>query len=197
VLALVVVVTIVAAVIILTVRHSLQSVVPPAVIATPVVSSTGPAVTQTPAEPTALSYTADTGDAAPVKITAGVGDNLPAEGGADTLSKYYGGINARRWDQVWDQYTPRYQNKHGSVDYLARAARTSRDFHVVIRSLTRINSHKLRVYVTFTSTQAGSLGPVEGETRTDWRLDYEFSKVDGVWLINGNESHSGSGHSPG
>ena len=147
--------------------------------------------------PSAYPYSASTGDASDVVIAAQVAGLDQAEGVADTLSRYYGGINARNWSQVWDQYTPAYQREHGSVSGLADAARTSHDFDAGIHTIRQLNSHMLRVYVTFTSTQAGSLGPVKGETRTDWRLDYDFRRVDGLWLINGTKPHSGSGHSPG
>ena len=148
-------------------------------------------------EPSNYTYSAPTGDASDVVIAARVAGLSQAEGVAATLSRYYGGINARNWSQVWAQYTPAYQREHGSVDRLANDARTSRDFDAAIHSITRLDSHMMRAYVTFTSTQAGSLGPVKGETRTDWRLDYDFRRVDGEWLINGTKAHSGSGHSPG
>jgi hypothetical protein len=159
-------------------------------------SGSGSETTSEPA-PSDYSYSAATGDASAIRISARAAGLSQAEGVADTLSKYYGGINARNWSQVWDQYTPTYQGKHGSVSRLANDARTSHDFDTAIRSIARLNSHMLKAYVTFTSTQVGSLGPVKGETRTNWRLDYDFRRVDGLWLINGTEPHSGSGHSPG
>ena len=95
-------------------------------------------------------------------IAAGVAGLDQAEGVADTLSRYYGGINARNWSQVWDRYTPAYQREHGSVGRLANDARTGHDFDAGIHTITQLNSHMLRVYVTFTSTQAGSLRAGQG-----------------------------------
>jgi hypothetical protein len=94
------------------------------------------------------------------------------------------------------QYSPDFQNRVGSIGPLARGDATSRDSNVAIRSITRINSHTLKVFVTFTSTQNAKYGP-NGDTRDDWTLDYVFKRIGASWLIAGDGPHDGSGHTPG
>lgn len=151
----------------------------------------------TPSAAVSRRYQASHSDAAEVVIDRRAVKSSDAEAVAKTLSLYYGGINARNWDLSWSQYSPRYRNKHGDVSAFANACRTSHDFDVRVRTVRRTSSRGLKVYVTFTSTQAPELGPTYGEGRTNWRLFYMFSRSNGRWLIDGTKPYSGSGHSPG
>ena len=94
------------------------------------------------------------------------------------------------------QYSPDFQRRVKTIRPLARGDATSHDSDVAIRTITRINSHTLKVFVTFTSTQNAKFGP-NGDTRDDWTLDYTFKRVGEAWLIAGDGPHDGSSHTPG
>jgi hypothetical protein len=116
-------------------------------------------------------------------------------GVASTLNIYFAAINARHFSTAWRQLTPRLEQSI-SVAHLASTDTTTRDTAVVIHRVTALDAKTVVAFVTFTSTQAASLGP-NGDTRDNWTLDYTMKLVGGRWLVDAVGAHNGSTHTTG
>ena len=107
-------------------------------------------------------------------VTIGIGavnTDPDARGVAATLGAYFGGIDARNYMQAWDTYTSALQAAFPFQTFTG-AERTSRDNQIVVQGIQHGSSGDLVVRVGFRSHQAGQLGPVVGQTCTNWVLDY-------------------------
>jgi hypothetical protein len=92
---------------------------------------------------------------------------------AATLASYFGGIDARNYRQAWDTYSSELQ---GSIPFqpFAQALSTSQDNQVAVYSIQDDAGGHIDADVSFHSHQAGQYGPTQGETCTDWSLDYHL-----------------------
>lgn len=92
---------------------------------------------------------------------------------AATLATYFGGINVGKYSQAWDTYTAALQAAI-QYQYFATAVSTSRDSQVIVQSIQHDAKGNVEVNVSFQSHQAGRYGPNQGETCTNWSLDYHL-----------------------
>src|SRR5207247_4296565 len=92
---------------------------------------------------------------------------------ADTLATYFGGIDVRNYRQAWGTYTAALQ---AAVPYqpFAKALKTSQDSQVVVHGIQHDANGNIEAAVSFQSRQAGQYGPDQGETCTNWSLDYHM-----------------------
>lgn len=113
---------------------------------------------------------------------------------AETLTTYFIGINEGNYELAWSQLSPASQRRNPLSEFAA-ATSTSYDFNFEVRDVAQTTSDRAQVWLTFTSIQGPGYGP-DGETCTDWSLDYEMLTVDGRWRIDRVTPRAGSGHSP-
>ncbi len=92
---------------------------------------------------------------------------------AATLAAYFGGIDARNYQQAWDTYTSALQAAV-SFQTFSRLLSTSQDTQIVLQSIQHDSNGDLVVQVGFQSHQAGQYGPDPGQTCTNWSLDYQL-----------------------
>jgi hypothetical protein len=92
---------------------------------------------------------------------------------ADTLATYFGGIDARNYRQAWNTYTTALK---AAVPYrpFAKALTTSQDSQVVVHGIQHDANGNVEVAVSFQSHQTGQYGANQGETCTNWSLDYHM-----------------------
>jgi eukaryotic-like serine/threonine-protein kinase len=142
-------------------------------------SSTAPAAVSSPA-PSAVSSPAPSAPP-PTQVNiqgvtigiSAVNTDLDAMDVAATLAAYFGGIDARNYQQAWDTYTPALQEAV-SFQTFSRLLSTSQDTQIVVQSIQHDPDGDLDVQVGFQSHQAGQYGPEPGETCTNWSLDYHL-----------------------
>ncbi len=111
----------------------------------------------------------------------------------ETLSNYYNAINDSEYDLVMQQFAPSFAANF-TAEELARTLATSIDYDVVVHSVTT-SANGARAWVTFVSIQAHRFGP-EGESCTQWSLDYGFVRSGDRLLIDNVRTHIGDGHAP-
>jgi hypothetical protein len=92
---------------------------------------------------------------------------------AATLATYFGGINTKKYTQAWDAYTAALQAAIGFQSF-ATAVSTTQDSQIVVQSIQHDASGNIEAHVSFQSHQAGQYGPRNGETCTNWSLDYHL-----------------------
>jgi hypothetical protein len=116
---------------------------------------------------------------------------------AATLASYFGGIDDRNYRQAWDTYSPALR---GGIPFqpFADNLSTSQDNQVVVHSIQDGAAGDIDADVSFQSHQAGQYGPNQGETCTDWSLDYHLVPAATTagslsYLIN-NVTDIGPGH---
>jgi hypothetical protein len=104
---------------------------------------------------------------------AAVNTDPDATAVAATLATYFGGIDNRNYKQAWDTYTSVLQ---GAVPFqpFSNALQTSQDSQVVVQSIQHDANGNIEAHVSFQSQQAGQYGPNQGETCTNWSLDYHM-----------------------
>lgn len=134
---------------------------PPATPATPV----SPPSSSPPPPPSQVSLNGITID------IGSVNTDPDATAVATTLATYFGGIDAGNYTQAWDTYSASLQQ---SVPYqpFANGLSTSQDIQVVVQSIQDDADGIIEADVSFQSHQAGQYGPNQGETCTNWSLDY-------------------------
>lgn len=109
-----------------------------------------------------------------------------------TLNVYFRGI------AMGDYPTALAQLIHpGPLDEFAADVASTRDRDFTYESVRRAGD-RLVLWVTFTSDQEPGKGPAARpqETCTQWSLDYEFARHNGLWLIDGSSPHDGAGDIP-
>ncbi|WP_166345590.1 trypsin-like peptidase domain-containing protein [Phytoactinopolyspora limicola] len=113
---------------------------------------------------------------------------------AQTLDRYFGGINSGDYQLAFDQLSPRLQGSMTAADFAA-GVETSYDFGFEVHWIEE-TPQGAEIWLEFTSIQAPGYGP-EGESCTHWSLDYELAWY-GEWLlIDRVTGHGGtSGHLP-
>jgi eukaryotic-like serine/threonine-protein kinase len=92
---------------------------------------------------------------------------------AATLASYFGGIDARNYRKAWDTYSSELQSGIPFQPF-AHELSTSQDSQVVVQSIQDDASGNIDADVSFQSHQAGQYGPNQGETCTNWSLDYHL-----------------------
>ncbi|MGH3516213.1 MAG: S1C family serine protease [Haloechinothrix sp.] len=112
-----------------------------------------------------------------------------AEGIAWTLADYFTGINSADYSLAWDQLSPAAQQR-SRYDEFAAGVSTSYDFNFAIHDVVRMGVDAVQLHLTFTSIQAPGLGP-EGESCTDWSLDYTMRRFGERWFIDRVLGHAG------
>ncbi len=102
-----------------------------------------------------------------------VNTNPDATAVATMLATYFGGIDAGKYMQAWDTYSAALQ---GAIPFqpVANALSTSQDNQVVMQSIQHDAGGNIDADVSFQSHQAGQYGPNQGETCTNWPLDYHL-----------------------
>jgi hypothetical protein len=132
-------------------------------------------------------------------ITIGIGavnTDPDATAVTTTLAGYFGGIDAGRYMQAWDTFTPALQEAVPFQPW-ANGLSTSQDSQVVVQSIQHNADGTIDADVSFQSHQAGQYGPNPGETCTNWSLDYQLVPGAGAgslsYLIN-KVTDIGSGH---
>jgi hypothetical protein len=98
---------------------------------------------------------------------------------AATLAAYFGGIDARNYEQAWDTYTSALQAVV-SFQRFSSELSTSQDTQIVVLSIRHDSNGDLDVQVGFQSHQAGQYGPDPGQTCTNWSLDYHLVASSGA-----------------
>ncbi len=114
---------------------------------------------------------------------------------ATAIGGYFAGIDARNYQQAWDLYTPTQQ---GAIPFQpwSGALSTTQDSQIVMHSIHHDPSAGVDVTVFFSSQQAPQYGPNQGETCTNWSLDYQLvpsSSAGSSYLIN-KVTPVGAGH---
>ena len=92
---------------------------------------------------------------------------------AATLATYFGGIDTKKYTQAWNTYTATLQAAFPYHPF-ASALSTSHDSRVVVQSIQHDANGNIEADVSFQSHQAGKYGPDQGETCTNWSLDYHL-----------------------
>jgi hypothetical protein len=114
---------------------------------------------------------------------------------ATVIGDYFAGIDAQNYQQAWDLYTPAQQ---GAIPFQpwSSALSTTQDSQIVMHSIQHDPSADVDVTVFFSSQQAPQYGPNQGETCTNWSLDYQLVPVSSAglsYLIN-KVTPIGTGH---
>jgi hypothetical protein len=135
--------------------------------APPASASQPPPASQSPLPPTQVTL-----DGVTISIAA-VNTDPNATAVAPTLASYFGGIDTRNYRQVWDTYSSELR---GDIPFqpFAQALSTSQDNQVAVHSIQDDAGGDIDADVSFQSHQAGQYGPTQGETCTDWSLDYHL-----------------------
>lgn len=105
---------------------------------------------------------------------ASVNTDPAAAGVATTMAAYFGGIDARNYKQAWDTYTAAFQASNDPYRTWAGNLRTSQDSQVAVDRIQHGANGDISADVSFQSHQAGHYGVNQGETCTDWTLDYHL-----------------------
>jgi len=115
-----------------------------------------------------------------------------AERVATAFSDYFGGINTGNYELAWRRLSPRLRG--GLVlDEFAASVRTSYDYNFVANDAFFADA-QAHVWLEFVNLQDPSLGPVPGQSCTQWSLDYVLvEQSDGRFLIDKASGHVGSG----
>jgi hypothetical protein len=92
---------------------------------------------------------------------------------AATLATYFGGIDSRNYKQAWDTYTSKLQSAVPFQQF-SNNLQTSQDSQVAVESIQHDANGNTEADVSFQSHQAGQYGPNQGETCTNWSLDYHL-----------------------
>lgn len=164
----------------------------PAALSQP--TSVPPASSSSPPAPSPAPATQVTMDGVTIDISA-VNTDPDATGVANTLATYFGGIDARNYQQAWDTYSTSFQASN-TYESFANGDSTSQDNQVVVQSIQHDSDGNIEADVSFQSHQAGQDGPNQGETCTNWSLDYTLvpdANATPPFLING-AADIGSGH---
>jgi hypothetical protein len=83
------------------------------------------------------------------------------------------GIDNRNYKQAWDTYTASLQ---AAVLFqpFSSELQTSQDSQVAVQSIQHDGNGNIEADVAFQSHQAGQYGANQGETCTNWSLDYHM-----------------------
>jgi hypothetical protein len=155
------------AVTVLLVRHFHSQDAAPDNVAAISPTTAGPTSSSPPPAPTQVTLHGVT-----IGISA-VSSDPDASAVAATLATYFGGIDNRAYRQAWDTYTSALQAAIAFQPF-ANALSTSQDSQVVVQSIQHGANGSIDADVSFRSKQAGQYGPSQGETCTNWSLDYHF-----------------------
>lgn len=114
---------------------------------------------------------------------------------ATALFDYFDGINAGDYRRAWSQLSPAAQQRNPYDQFVVDTS-TSYDLGIRVQDVTQAGPGRVVVYLRFTSLQAPGYGP-DGETCTNWWLDYHMIQTGPRWLIDSVQFHSGTpGHRP-
>jgi eukaryotic-like serine/threonine-protein kinase len=137
-------------------------------------SSSSPSAVASPAPPSAAKPPPTQVNIQGVTIgISAVNTDPAAMDVAATLAAYFGGIDARNYQQAWDTYTSALQAAV-SFQRFSSELSTSQDTQIVVQGIRHDPDGDLDVQVGFQSHQAGQYGPDPGQTCTNWSLDYQL-----------------------
>ena len=158
--------------------------------AAPEPATTEPSPAPTPTPPAVLSLNG-------ITIAVGAVNTDPdVTAVAQTLAKYFGGIDSGNYTQAWDTYTPALQAAIPFQPWSSDLS-TTQDTRIVVQSIRHHANGNVDATVLFRSHQAPQDGPNPGETCTDWSLDYRLVPSSGSagYLIN-KVKKAGAGDAP-
>ena len=93
---------------------------------------------------------------------------------AAAMGGYFAAINARNYRQAWDLYTSALRAAIPFQPWAA-ALSTTEESQVAIQDIQRDpNNGDIDATVSFQSRQGPQYGPNQGETCTNWSLDYHL-----------------------
>lgn len=172
-------------------QENLAAISPTSAAPVSVSVSPRPSQSSPPPPPTQVTI-----DGMTISIAA-VNTDPDATAVAATLASYFGGIDARNYRQAWDAYSSELR---GGIPFqsFAQALSTSQDNQVVVHSIQDDAGGGIDADVSFRSHQAEQYGPDQGETCSDWSLDYHLVPAADTagslsYLIN-KVTDIGSGH---
>ena len=114
-------------------------------------------------------------------ITIGIGavnTDSVASNVATTMGGYFASINARNYRQAWNLYTPALRAAIPFQPWAA-ALSTTQESQVAIQDIQHDPNGDIDATVSFQSHQGPQYGPNQGETCTNWSLDYHLSQSSG------------------
>jgi hypothetical protein len=126
----------------------------------------------------------------------------PEQAALATLSQFYWDINKSDYASAYAQYTAEH-HKPGGLQEFIKAERSSQitapddngdsPYAFEVDS-TEVIDGQVHADVRFTSRQQSALGQ-NGDTCTEWKLEYIFEPVNGLWLIKTAYPYDGTtGH---
>ena len=116
---------------------------------------------------------------------------------SDTVARYFSAIDKADYSTSYALLGPAVQSAIGTLDQFSSGQATTFDHNVTLHSVSQGSDNSLQAWVTFSSLQAGDHGPQDGQTCSNWSLDYTMMPSDDGYLINGVGAHSGSSPSTG
>ncbi len=120
--------------------------------------------------------------------TSDPGDDVPpiAAGEAinDTLEAYAGYVNVGRYAEAYDLFSPEQRARVGSLDDFVADMASTQIAGIDVQTVSTYTNTEASARVGFVSTQDAALGP-NGQTCSEWTLDYDFVDLGTGWLIDG------------
>jgi hypothetical protein len=114
---------------------------------------------------------------------------------ATVIGNYFAGIDGRNYLQAWNLYTPALQAVIPFQPW-SSALSTTQDSQIAVQGIQPDAAADVDTTVSFQSRQAPQYGPNQGETCTNWSLDYRLipsSSAGSAYLID-KVTPIGAGH---
>jgi hypothetical protein len=94
-------------------------------------------------------------------------------GVAATIAAYFAGIDSKNYRKAWNIYTPTEQAAIPFQQWSSELS-TTQDGQITIQTIRHSVTGNIRAIVLFQSHQAPQYGPNQGETCTNWSLNYHL-----------------------
>ena len=104
------------------------------------------------------------------------------------FTDYFTAINDSDYERVWTMMSP--QVRPDDAEQLAESLSSTIDFGMEVHAVERASDDTVRAHVSFISTQAPDQGP-QGQTCTEWNMDYTLVPADDQWQIRRASGHDG------
>lgn len=114
---------------------------------------------------------------------------------AAVIGNYFAGIDAQNYLQAWNLYTPALQAVAPFQPW-SSALSTTQDSQIAVQSIQHDAAADVDTTISFQSRQAPQYGPNQGETCTNWSLDYRLipsNSAGSAYLID-KVTPIGAGH---
>lgn len=165
---------------------------------------TSPTIASPPSSgPASASALSSAPSAPPSQVTIGgttigisaVNTDPDATAVAGTLAAYFDAIDNGNYQDAWNIYTA---SEQAAVPYdgFATELSTTQDTQVAVQNIQHDGDGNLEASISFQSQQAGQYGPDQGETCTNWTLDYHLvpTTAGAVSYLIDKVTSVGSGH---